>query len=98
MVESGHADGAEADMAISARQRLSLETFLQLPEQEPALEYWHGEVTQKVSPKLPHGALQYGFGEQISRALGPGRPFRVFTETRITLTGMSTVPDLVVYR
>ena len=84
-------------MAI-ARQRLTLDEFLRLPEAEPALEYWRGEVTQKVSPKGPHGALQYGFGERISRSTGPGRRFRVFTETRVTFDGVSTVPDLVVYR
>jgi Uma2 family endonuclease len=85
------------DMAI-AHQRLTLEEFLRLPEEEPPLEFWHGEVTQKVAPKLPHGALQYGFAERISLAAGPGRPFRVFTETRTTLTGVSTVPDFVVYQ
>ena len=84
-------------MAI-ASQRLTLEAFLRLPEQEPPFEFWHGEVTQKVAPKLPHGALQYGFAERISQAAGSGRPFRVFTETRITFTGVSTVPDFVVYR
>ncbi len=84
-------------MAI-ARQRLTLEEFLRLPEAEPALEYWRGEVTQKVSPKGPHSALQYGFGEQISRAVGPGRPFRVFTEARVTFGGVSAVPGLIAYR
>src|SRR4051794_20473707 len=84
-------------MAI-VRQRLTLEQFLKLPEEEPALEYWDGEVTQKVSPKRPHGTLQFTFGERIGQLTGPGRPFRVFTETRITFTGISTVPDLIVYR
>ncbi len=83
-------------MAIA--RRLTLDEFLRLPEEEPALEYWRGEVSQKVSPKGPHGALQYGFGERISRAAGPGRPFRVFTETRVTFGGVSAVPDLIVYR
>jgi Uma2 family endonuclease len=84
-------------MAV-ARKRVTLEEFLRLPEEEPALELWRGEVTQKVSPKGPHGALQYGFSERISLSMGSGRPFRVFTETRVTIVGESTVPDLVVYR
>src|SRR3954470_7062976 len=84
-------------MAI-VRQRLTLEQFLRLPEEEPALEYWDGEVTQKVSPKGPHSALQSGFLMIIARLTGPGRPFRVFPEARITFSGVSTVPDLVVYR
>lgn len=84
-------------MAI-ASQRLTLETFLRLPEQEPPLEFWHGEVTQKLPPMGPHGAIQFTFGERISRVAGPGRPFRIFTETRVIFTGVSTVPDLVIYR
>jgi Uma2 family endonuclease len=84
-------------MAI-ARRQMTLEQFLRLPEEEPALEFWDGEVTQKVAPKGPHGALQYGLGEQISHLAGRGRPFRVFTEARITFSGVSTVSDLVIYR
>jgi hypothetical protein len=84
-------------MAI-ARQRLTLEQFLHLPEDEPALEYWRGEVTQTVSPKGPHGAVQLELGRRINNASIPGRLARAFTETRITLAGESTVPDLVVYR
>jgi len=84
-------------MAI-ASQRLSLEAFLRLPEQEPPLEFWHGEVTQKVPPMGPHGAIQFGFGERMSQAAGPGRPLRIFTETRLIFAGVSTVPDFVVYR
>ena len=79
-------------------QRLTLEEFLRLPEAEPPLEYWQGEVGQKVSPKGPHGALEYGFGERISLSTRPHRLFRVFTETRVIFGGISTVPDFVVYR
>ena len=84
-------------MAI-ASHRLTLEAFLRLPEQEPPLEFWHGEVTQKVAPKLPHGALQYGFARRIDDHPALRQRFRVFTETRVIFTGVSTVPDLVVYR
>lgn len=84
-------------MAI-ARRRLTLEEFLTLPEAEPALEFWHGEVTQKVSPKLPHGALQFRFGYQIESFARPGRLAHVFTETRVTFAGESVVPDLIVLR
>jgi Uma2 family endonuclease len=84
-------------MAI-ARRQMTLEQFLQLPEEEPALEFWDGEVTQKVSPKGPHSALQAGFVEQVSQLVGRRRPFRVFTEARVTFSGISTVPDLVIYR
>jgi Uma2 family endonuclease len=84
-------------MAI-ASQRLTLEAFLRLPEQEPPLEYWHGEVTQKMPPVGPHGALQYGLGRRIDDDRRLRQLFRIFTETRVIFTGVSTVPDLVVYR
>ncbi len=84
-------------MAI-ARRQMTLEAFLRLPEAEPAYEFWHGEVTQKVPPKGPHGAMQYGFGRLIDEVAPLRRPVRVFTETRVTFAGESTVPDLVVYR
>jgi Uma2 family endonuclease len=84
-------------MAI-ASQRLTLEAFLRLPEQEPPLEFWHGEVAQKVPPMGPHGALQYGFGRRIDDYRALRQSFRIFTETRVIFTGVSTVPDLVVYR
>jgi Uma2 family endonuclease len=77
---------------------MTLETFLQLPEAEPALEFWHGEVKQKVAPRGPHGAMQYGFGRLIDEIAPLRRLVRVFTETRVTFAGESTVPDLVVYR
>src|SRR4051812_17286362 len=85
-------------MVSARKQQLTLEQFLKLPEEEPALEYWDGEVTQKVSPNGPHSALQSGFVEIIGRATAPGRPFRVLTEARVTFSGISTVPDFVVYR
>ena len=84
-------------MAI-ARQRLTLEHFLQLPEEKPALEYWRGEVSQKMSPKGPHSALQGELGYRISSVAVPHRIARVFPEARVTFAGESVVPDLVVYR
>jgi Uma2 family endonuclease len=83
-------------MAIT--QRLTLEEFLRLPEEKPALEYWRGEVLQKVSPRAPHGALQFGFGRRIDDVPALRRLVRVFTETRVSFAGESVVPDLVVYR
>lgn len=81
-----------------ARQRLTLEAFLRIPEQEPALEYWRGEVTQKMSPLGPHGSLQYGFAERIGANHSLRPIVRVFTETRVVFDGVTTVPDVVIYR
>jgi Uma2 family endonuclease len=84
-------------MAI-ARQALTLEEFLQLPEEKPALEYWRGEVTRKMSPSGPHAAMQAGFVELVNGVPGLRRLVRVFTELRGTFGGVSTVPDVAVYR
>ncbi|HEV8635645.1 MAG TPA: Uma2 family endonuclease, partial [Chloroflexota bacterium] len=64
----------------------------------PALEYEDGVVTQKVSPKRRHGALQVEFAELVNAFARPRRLARAFTETRVVLRGRSYVPDVVVYR
>src|SRR6266571_4566347 len=84
-------------MAISQR-RMTLEEFLRLPEEKPALEFEHGVVTQKVSPKLPHGRLQLTLGRLFDNFAEPIRLAAAFTEPRITFGGNSVVPDLAVYR
>ena len=84
-------------MAITQR-RMTLEEFLQLPEEEPALEYWEGEVIQKVAPQGQHGILQLEFGGLLSRFAKPRKLARVFTELRSTYSGASFVPDIAVYR
>ncbi len=85
-------------MAI-ARQRLTLETFLQLPEQKPALEYLDGVVTQKMSPKVPHSILQVELAFRFESFLRLRRLGWVLTELRTTYpqANASFVPDLAVY-
>ena len=83
-------------MAITQR-RLTLEEFLELPEKKPALEFEDGEVTQKVSPKGPHSALQAVLGEIFNRSLRPRRVALALTELRTTFAGSSRVPDVAVY-
>lgn len=86
-------------MAIARQQRLSLDTFLQLPEQKPALEYLDGVVTQKMAPKGPHGRLQGKLFMVFELFLEPRRLGWVFSELRTTYTeaNASLVPDLSVY-
>jgi Uma2 family endonuclease len=79
-------------------QRMSVEEFLKLPEFKPHLELFEGVVTQKVSPKLPHGAIQGEFFAAVDRFARPRKLARVFTETRVIYAGRVVVPDLVVYR
>lgn len=77
---------------------LTLEQFLALPEEEPALEYFDGVVTQKVSPKTRHSALQAELIKQIDQAGIPAKQVRAFPELRTTFAGVSRVPDVAVYR
>ncbi len=79
-------------MTIAGR-RLTLEEFLALPEEKPALEYVDGEVTQKVSPKARHGMLQFVLTSKLTR---PGVS-RAFPETRTTYAGRSLVPDVIAF-
>jgi Uma2 family endonuclease len=82
----------------TAPKLLTLEEFLKLPEEEPALEFAAGEVTQKVSPRGKHSALQGDLWDIINRFARPPKLARVFTELRITFAGASRVPDVSIYR
>jgi Uma2 family endonuclease len=84
-------------MAIT-EQRLSLDEFLKLPEEKPALEYEDGVVTQKVSPQGQHSLLQTTLAERINQ-FGRSRKLALaLTELRATFHGASRVPDVAVYR
>jgi len=84
-------------MALTGR-RVTLEEFLALPEAEPALEYADGRITQKVSPKIYHGRMQYRFAEAVNQYGEPRKLAMAFTETRSTFGGRSYVPDVGIYR
>jgi Uma2 family endonuclease len=85
-------------MAIAEQPRLTVAEFLALPEEEPELELEaDGTITQKVSPKGRHSALQFALAKLFDRAAKPKRRARVFTELRATFAGASVVPDLSVY-
>jgi Uma2 family endonuclease len=84
-------------MAV-AHKRVTLEEFLQLPEEKPALEYFDGVIEQKMSPKTRHSALQFELAERINAVARPAEIARAFPELRTTFGGKSYVPDLSVYR
>lgn len=77
---------------------LSLEQFLQLPEEQPPLEYAEGMVTQKVSPKTKQSRLQLHFAMKLEEAGQEGALALAFPELRTTFGGVSRVPDIAVYR
>jgi Uma2 family endonuclease len=76
---------------------MTLDQFLSLPEERPALEYVDGEVVQKVPPNTPHSALQYFFCAHVNDYAHPRRLAWAFPEHRTTYAGRSTVPDVTVY-
>jgi len=83
-------------MAI-LQEGLTLDEFLKLPEDEPALEFQDGVVTQKVSPKGKHSRLQVRLAERVNRFAEPAKLASAFTELRATFGGHSYVPDVAVY-
>ena len=84
-------------MALS-QQRSTLEDFLRLPEQKPALEFFDGAVTQKVSPKSHHSRIQLNFAARLDRFASPRKLAAAFPEIRATFGGASVVVDIGVYR
>jgi Uma2 family endonuclease len=84
-------------MAITERP-MTLEAFLKLPEQKPALEFEDGVVTQKVSPKGRHSVLQTKVAQRVNLFAEPKRMAFAFPELRTTYAGFSRVPDVSVYR
>jgi Uma2 family endonuclease len=84
-------------MAVVSKP-LTLAEFLQLPEEKPALEFEHGVITQRVSPKGKHSALQVALVRRLDEAGQPDKVARAFTELRATFANTSTVPDVAVYR
>ncbi len=84
-------------MAI-AQQRMTLEAFLELPEEKPALELIDGVVRQKVSPDFLHGTLQMLTMSLINELTLPRELAIAVSEVRTTFARHSPVPDVSVYR
>lgn len=84
-------------MAIP-RHGLTLEEFLALPEEKPALEFIDGLVTQKPMPGGHHSALRTDFMMRIGEFARPRRLAMVFPEVTCVYDGAATVPDISVCR
>jgi Uma2 family endonuclease len=84
-------------MAV-APTRLTLAEFLKLREEKPPLEFADGVITQKVSPKGRHSALQRELIKRLDHAAEIHRTAQVFPELRSHFAGASRVPDISVYR
>ena len=84
-------------MAVTGHT-LTLEEFLALPEEKPALEYTDGRIEAKMSPNAWHGRLESSLVIRLEVGSTGPDPLIAFTETRVTFAGRSWVPDLVAYR
>jgi len=83
-------------MAV-ARERMTLDRFLALPEQKPPLELMDGEVTPKVAPVTEHVVLQLQFRDLVDGFAWPRKLARAFPELRESYAEASTIPDVSVY-
>jgi Uma2 family endonuclease len=83
-------------MAIKQR-RMTLEEFLELPEEKPSLEFEDGVVTQKVPPQAKHGVLQSSLCEMINLVTRRRKIALAIPELRTTYARYSRVPDVAVY-
>jgi Uma2 family endonuclease len=80
-----------------AKQNMTLEEFLALPEEKPALEYEDGVITRKVSPNNWHSAVQLTWADTINAHARPRKLARAFPELRTAWPRRSLVPDLAVF-
>ena len=78
-------------------RRMTLDEFLALPEEEPALEYADGVVTQKVAPQGQHVLLQLNFANRVNAFTAPQKLALALPELRATYAGLSRVPDVAIY-
>src|SRR5215208_4480233 len=82
----------------AVQRRLTLEEFLELPEESPALELIDGAVSQKVAPQWLHGWFQSILVMLINQFAGPRHLAWAFPEIREAFGRDSLVPDIGVYR
>lgn len=84
-------------IVTSAKPKLSLEDFLQLPETKPAQEYIDGQIHQKPMPKGKHSCLQSRLITEINQIAEHKRLAIALIELRCTFAGRSIVPDIAVF-
>ncbi|MEB3192632.1 MAG: Uma2 family endonuclease [Snowella sp.] len=85
-------------MVTIAPKIITLESFLTLPETEPASEYSQGTITQKPMPKAKHSRIQSYLVQTINQTVETPKIALAFTELRCTFVGRSLVPDITVMR
>ena len=87
-----------SDVSPWVGQRMTLDEFLALPEEQPALEYDQGVVSQKMPPIADHGELEVMLCNMFNRVADEQRLGRAFVEIRFVGVEVSRVPDVGFYR
>jgi Uma2 family endonuclease len=77
------------------REVKTLEEFLELPEDKPALEYIDGRVEAKVAPQKRHTEIEAELRNCFNAFATPRKLGRTYVELRCTFAGRSIVPDVV---
>lgn len=91
-------DGYDGGRSPWDGQRMSLEAFLALPEQKPALEYLEGIAWQKMAPTPDHSEVEAVLYTALNEAANPQQLGRAFLEVRFVQDGAAYVPDVGYYR
>lgn len=79
-------------------QPLTLDSFLELPETQPASEFMGGVRSQKPMPQGEHRLLQVALCKTIDDVAEPQRLANAFSELRCIFGGATIVPDVSVFR
>jgi Uma2 family endonuclease len=79
-------------------QRMTLEEFLALPEEKPALEFVDGIVRQKVAAKRVHGSIQAYLTTMLNMVAWGRELGMAYPDTRFVTEGRALVPDVSFYR
>jgi Uma2 family endonuclease len=87
---------------MTVTTRLTLEQFLDIPEQKPALEFdADGTIHEKMSANIPHSELQVHLGHLLLNWIEADpqrRRGHVYSELRTNVAGASKLPDVAFYR
>src|SRR4051812_48445575 len=76
------------------REGMTLEEFLELPEDKPYLEYIDGRIEVKVTPQKKHTEIEAELRNCFNAFAAPRKLGRAYVELRCTFAGRSIIPDV----
>ena len=85
-------------MVQASAPLLTLDAFLQLPETQPASEYFNYQAIQKPMPQGEHSLIQVALCKAVDQVAEPQRIAKAFSELRCVFGGAAIVPDVSVFR